>query len=135
MRASHRKLSLPPFKYMGLPYHRSYAEDIEPIPEGEPVELVFDLHPTSNIFDAGHSIRITVTCADQNNYDTPELFPAPVVTVYRNSTYASCISLPVISEQTEIELKGLYFLVIVVVILGLVLVVIFLTIFMKSRRE
>jgi hypothetical protein len=32
----------------------------------EPVELVFDLLPTSYVFDAGHRIRVTITCADKD---------------------------------------------------------------------
>ncbi|WP_427970100.1 CocE/NonD family hydrolase C-terminal non-catalytic domain-containing protein, partial [Altererythrobacter sp.] len=49
-----------------------------------PVELAFDLHPTSNIFNAGHRIRIAVACADKDNALTPELSPPPTITLYRN---------------------------------------------------
>jgi putative CocE/NonD family hydrolase len=101
LRASHRTVSTPPFEYLSLPYHRSFAEDIVDIPTGEPVELVFDLHPTSNIFDQGHRIRVTITFADRDNTKTPELSPTPTVSIYRNTDYPSYIVLPVIPEDTE----------------------------------
>ncbi|NLX11554.1 MAG: CocE/NonD family hydrolase [Chloroflexi bacterium] len=97
LRASHRALADPPYDYMGLPYHRSFAEDVVPLPvDGEPVELVFDLHPTANIFDAGHRIRITITGADTDTYGTSKLDPPPTVTIYRSADYPSHIVLPVI---------------------------------------
>jgi putative CocE/NonD family hydrolase len=99
LRASHRTVSTPPFDYLNLPYHRSFAEDIADLPIGEPLELVFDLHPTSNIFDKGHRIRVTITFSDRDNTQTPELSPAPTVSVYRNSDYASYIVLPKIVQE------------------------------------
>jgi hypothetical protein len=60
------------------------------------VELVFDLYPTSNIFDEGHRIRVTITCADSDTFETPELSPPPTVSLYRNTEYASYITLPII---------------------------------------
>ncbi|NDJ77559.1 MAG: CocE/NonD family hydrolase, partial [Chloroflexi bacterium] len=99
LRASHRQLSEPPFEYMGLPFQRSYAADLMPLPAGEPVELVFDLQPTSNVFDAGNRIRITVTGADADNYRTPELDPPPTVSIYRSAEYTSYIVLPVIPAE------------------------------------
>jgi hypothetical protein len=53
LRASHRATSTAPFESLGLPYHRSYAEDIADLPD-QPVELVFDLLPTSYVFDDGY---------------------------------------------------------------------------------
>jgi putative CocE/NonD family hydrolase len=102
LRASHRAISTPPFDYLGLPYHRSFAEDLVDLPS-EPVELVFDLLPTSNIFDAEHRIRVTITCADKDTALTPELSPPPTVSVYHNSDHASYITLPIIPAATEDE--------------------------------
>ncbi|MBN2207194.1 MAG: CocE/NonD family hydrolase [Candidatus Aminicenantes bacterium] len=99
LRASHRRLHPPPYEYFGLPYHRSFAEDVGPLAPGEPVELVFDLHPTSNIFDRGHRIRVALTCADQTSFATPELEPPPRLTVFRGGERASYIELPVIPAE------------------------------------
>ena len=95
LRASHRAISPAPYKYLGLPYHRSYAEDIADLPK-QPVELVFDLLPTSYVFDVGHRIRVTITCADKDNALTPELNPPPTVHLYREADHASYIVLPII---------------------------------------
>jgi uncharacterized protein len=95
LRASHRATSPAPFKYLGLPYHRSYAEDIADLPD-QPVELVFDLLPTSYAFDAGHRIRVTITCADKDNALTPQLEPPPTVHLHREADHASYIVLPII---------------------------------------
>jgi uncharacterized protein len=99
LRASHRALSEAPYNYMGLPYHRSFAEDLQPLPSGEPVELVFDLLPTSNIFETGHHIRVTIMGADADTFATPQLDPAPTVSVYRNAEYSSYIDLPIIPGE------------------------------------
>lgn len=99
LRASHRALSEAPYNYMGLPYHRSFVEDLQPLPAGEPVELVFDLLPTSNIFDAGHRIRLTIMGADADTFATPQLDPAPTVSIYRNTQYSSYIDLPIIRAE------------------------------------
>jgi putative CocE/NonD family hydrolase len=95
LRASQRAVSSAPYETLGLPYHRSYAEDIADLP-GEPVELVLDLLPTSYIFDAGHRIRVTITGADKDNALTPQLDPPPTVTLYHDSDHASYIEIPII---------------------------------------
>jgi putative CocE/NonD family hydrolase len=99
LRASHRAQAEPPFDNLGLPFQRSYESDLAPIPADEPVELVFDLLPTAYAFEAGNRIRITVTCADAGNFDTPVLDPAPEMSLLRGGAYASYIELPLIAGQ------------------------------------
>jgi putative CocE/NonD family hydrolase len=101
LRTSHRALSEPPFDYIGLPFHRGFAQDVALLPRGEPVELVLDLLPISNIFDAGHRIRVTITGADQGNALTPVLSPPPQVSVHRNARHASHIVLPIIPIESD----------------------------------
>jgi putative CocE/NonD family hydrolase len=98
LRASHRKLHPAPFNNLGLPYHRSFQEDIEKLPS-EPAELVFDLLPISKVFVAGNRIRITITCADKDNAYTPEVIPAPTVRLFRNASVSSYIKLPIAQAQ------------------------------------
>ncbi len=97
LRASHRAMSPAPYENLGLPYHRSYAEDIADLPD-EPVELVFDLIPTSYVFDAGHRIRVTITGADKDTALTPQLDPPPTIQLYREADHASYIVLPIIPK-------------------------------------
>jgi putative CocE/NonD family hydrolase len=98
LRASHRRLNRPPFDNMGLPYHRSYEEDMAPIPAGEPVQLVFDLLPVSKLFRKGNSIRLVITCADADNFETPALDPPPQLRMLRSASHASFVDLPVVSD-------------------------------------
>lgn len=98
LRASHRSLSVPGYDYLGLPYHRSYAADVKPL-TGEPTLLEIDLQPTSNIFDKGHRIRVTITCADRDNMETPIVDPIPIVTLDCNPERASSIVLPIIPHR------------------------------------
>jgi uncharacterized protein len=95
LRASHRAVSTAPYNNLGLPYHRSNAEDIADLPD-QPVELVFDLIPTSYIFAPGHRIRVTITGADKDTALTPQLDPPPTVHLYREANHASYIVLPII---------------------------------------
>jgi putative CocE/NonD family hydrolase len=95
LRASHRKTSEAPWNNMGLPYQRSFEGDKEPLPAGQPTELVFDLHPTSTVFNAGHRIRVTVMGADADNTDRPPVDRAPTIRIYRDAQRASHIVLPI----------------------------------------
>lgn len=104
LRASHRSLHQSDFEYIGLPYHRSYKKDISKLKKKEPVELVFDLHPTSNLFDKGNRIRVTVVCADADTYETPILDPAPVITLYRNEDMRSYIMLTIAGDIDDFSL-------------------------------
>jgi putative CocE/NonD family hydrolase len=109
LRASHRRLSSPPFDNLGLPYHRSTAGDVADLPQ-EPVELVFDLHPISHTFAAGHRVRVTLTGADRDNTLTPNLSPPPTIQIYHDVGHSSHISLPVYSAGaggTDRRLSGL----------------------------
>ena len=95
LRASHRALSKPPHARLGLPYHSGLEKDVAKLPH-EPVELVFDLLPTGKHFPAGHRIRIAVTGADQDSYQTPQGRPAPTITVFRDAQHPSYVILPVV---------------------------------------
>ncbi len=98
IKASFRVLGQAPYDVLGLPYHRGFGKDARSLTPGEPVELVFDMPPISNIFDAGHRIRVTITCADADNAETTAVDPAPQITVYRESGRGSRIVLPVVGK-------------------------------------
>ena len=96
LRASHRKLGTPPFDNFGLPWPRSFKEDVEPLP-AEPAELVFDLLPTAKRFRAGHRIRVTLQGADRDTHMAVIPKVPPRVTVYRDRDRPSRIVLPVVA--------------------------------------
>jgi predicted acyl esterase len=75
--------------------------------DGSIVNLTFDLLPTSWVFKEGHSIRLSIACADWPVFEIlPELSPTknptdpnhtiPLIRVYRNEVYPSNITLPII---------------------------------------
>jgi hypothetical protein len=92
LRASNRALHHPPYDTWGLPYHRSFEQDVKPLAPGEPVKLAFNMGTASYIFKAGHRIRLIITCT---SVATPQLSPAPTVSIYRNPDFKSHLILPI----------------------------------------
>ena len=102
LRASHRALHEPSFNNFGLPWHRSYAEDMVPLTPGEPVELVFDLMPLSNLFQTGNRLRVTIAGAafDGTGPGLPlDELPPPAIRVYHDAEHLSFIELPVVGGE------------------------------------
>jgi putative CocE/NonD family hydrolase len=99
LRASHRALGIAPFNNLGLPYHSHFQSAAQPILGGEPVELVFDLLPTAYHFQTGNRLRITVAFADADSFNTPQLDPAPLVSLLRDEVHASFVEIPVRPSQ------------------------------------
>jgi putative CocE/NonD family hydrolase len=136
LRASHRAVSDPPYDNLGLPYHRSYEADVAAPAPGVPFELRFDLEPTSNVFDKGNRIRLTITGADKDNAATPVLSPAPEVTIYRERLHPSSIALPVPGGRIETAEIGTTALILIMVLFLLVAVLIIaFTMFMRSKMK
>ncbi len=97
LRASLRKPDAAPYNNLGLPWHRFHEADATPLTPGKPAELVFELLPISMVFKAGHSIRLVIHFADARS--TPRVDPAPKVTIYRDSTHESYVTLPIIEGK------------------------------------
>lgn len=96
LRASHRILGNAAFENLDLPWHNHFRTELKEIPAEEPVELVFDLLPTAFMFSKGRRIRLAVTFADADNFDTPLIDPAPVVKLLRDKRHPSFIELPLV---------------------------------------
>jgi putative CocE/NonD family hydrolase len=95
-----------------LPWHgfedTDYVNGI--LADGNIVEIVNDLHPTSWVFKQGHRIRVSIACSDWPTFrlnphlyagegdptNLPGDYTAPTITVYRSSLQPSRIELPVI---------------------------------------
>lgn len=99
LRLLHRKLSRtePPLRQVG-PSRTFNRADASPLVPGEVAELMFDLLPTSYLFQKGHAIRVAIAGADSDHFATPSDLP-PTLRVQRNSEYASYIALPVVPRQ------------------------------------
>ena len=98
LRASCRTIADAPYNNLGLPYFPVSKENILKLSRREPVQLIFDLHPISNVFDAGHRIRVTVVCADAGNTELYMQEKIPTIKLYRNDDATSQILLPVIAR-------------------------------------
>ncbi|MGQ9427341.1 CocE/NonD family hydrolase [Gilvimarinus sp. F26214L] len=98
LRASLRKTTEAPYNNLGLPYHPFTEASRQPLVPGEAVELEFDFYVISNVFKAGHQIRLTLNFADARA--TPRLEPAPDVTVHYGGEKGSTLILPVIPRES-----------------------------------
>lgn len=100
LRASHRRISVAPFKHdLGLPYRSHTRADVVPITTGEPIELVFDLLPTARRFSAGNRIRVTVAFGDADNFETPVIDPPPALLLHRDRHHPSMLELPIAEHR------------------------------------
>lgn len=95
LRASMRKLAKAPYNNLGLPWHSFLETDAMPLVPGEPVELEFSILPISMIFKKGHKIRLAINFTGRG---TPELDPAPEVSIYRDANHRSYLTLPIIEQ-------------------------------------
>ena len=96
LRASHRALGEAPWNNLGLPFQRGNHADLAKLEEGKATELVFDLHPTATVFDAGHRIRVTLMGADADNAEVLPTARGTVLRVFRDAAHVSAIELPVL---------------------------------------
>lgn len=93
LRASMRKMAEPPYNKLGLPYHSCNEADVTPLVPHEPTQLEFSILPISMIFKAGHKIQLAISFSGRG---TPRLNPAPEVTIYRDKTHQSVLTLPIV---------------------------------------
>jgi uncharacterized protein len=97
LRASHRKTGTSPYP-TPVPYRSYRRQDARPVVPGEPVELVFDLLPTSYRFSPGEALRISIAGTDADSFAAPPL-GAAALGIHRGGVMASCVELPVVREQ------------------------------------
>lgn len=85
----------PPYRKIGN--HRSELRaDAMPLVPGEVAELSFELWATSVLIKEGHRLRIAVAGADKDSFlRYPRNGEVPTISVERNRSYSSHISLPV----------------------------------------
>jgi uncharacterized protein len=97
LRGSNRATRTPPFDNGGIPWHPSLKEDQAELTPGVPVNLEFTLRPTSNYIRKGHRIRVTINNSDHGaGWDTPEISPAPTVSIFHDAQHPSSVTLPFI---------------------------------------
>jgi uncharacterized protein len=102
IRASWRKTHPAPWGVAEQVWHRGYGDDILPLTPGTPVELVFDLAPISNVFKAGHRIRVSLATSIGQKYQAPPLAEGrtPTILLYRDREHASAVELPIVYTES-----------------------------------
>ncbi len=97
LRVIHRRVSDEPSPYnLQVPYHSFKERDARPLVPGEIAEICFGLLPTSVLVRRGHRLRLAIAGHDEGTFVRIPAQGTPVITVARNSRYASCLDLPVI---------------------------------------
>jgi putative CocE/NonD family hydrolase len=100
LRALHRKVSdaEPPYR-MWVPYHTFRQEDGARMVPGEVTKLTFGLLPTSALIPKGYRLCVSIAGHDADTFTRYPPEGDPVITVERNSVYASHIDLPVVAAK------------------------------------
>ena len=115
LRASRRNIATPPWgdEGLGLPYHRDFRADDQPLEPGKPVEMKFELYATSYVFRAGHRIRVSVTNAiGDSSSPEPGWVEHPAHTDFLvGAGFPSALQLPVIPVNSsayrgEVTMQG-----------------------------
>jgi predicted acyl esterase len=99
LKASLRKLAAAPWALPGLPWHRAYAEDAQPLEPGVPARLQFDLLPTSYVFAAGHRIQFTFTGSDHRERARDPQAQPRRITLVSDKAHPSTVSLPIVTRR------------------------------------
>lgn len=98
LKASLRKVSAAPWDMPGIPWHRAFAEDAQPLEPGQPVRMQFDIMPTSYVFAKGHRIQVTFTGSDwRERARDPAAQPA-AITLISDAAHPSRVSLALIGR-------------------------------------
>jgi putative CocE/NonD family hydrolase len=88
-----------------FPWHTYAAHDSVPV--GEPVEYLITLSPTSNVFAAGHRIRLDILPVAAQSFDGVRTGGVGAVLVHQGGDHGSSILLPVVPKRCDLGRPGL----------------------------
>ncbi len=97
LRASHRTLGRAPYNNLGLPWPTHARRDVEaaaPI-DSTVAQLHFALMPIAERVGAGERLRLSITAADSDNFETGPAAAGTTITVLRAGNHLSSIALPI----------------------------------------
>lgn len=96
LKASVRAERPAPFVVPGTPWHRAYAQDVQPLQAGEAVTLHFDFLPTSYRIAAGHRLGVAVMGADYRERLRDPGAAGTRITVQSSAADPSWVDLPLL---------------------------------------
>jgi putative CocE/NonD family hydrolase len=96
LKASLRKPGTAPWAMMGLPWHRGYAADAQPLEPGNPAELTFDLLPAAHRLEAGHRLQLSISGSDWRESDRHPPATPVHVSILSDRAHASSVSVPIV---------------------------------------
>ena len=100
LRGVHRRIGKRrPADTPGVPYRSFERPAGRPMVPGGVTALVFDLLPTSYLFQQGHSIRIALAGADRDHFALIPSQGPPTWTVLRDAAHPSHVALPVVPRE------------------------------------
>ena len=73
----------------------------QPVPLAQPVQYLIDVIETSNIFRAGHRLRLDILPVAEGGADSPRTGGAGAVEILRDPAHPSSLMLPVIPSQCQ----------------------------------
>lgn len=107
-----RKVSEPPFDYLGLPYHSILEKDRLPVVPGEAMDIEIALTQVSWVVPAGHRLCLTIAGADKDNSYQRVQEPAPEITVHCGRERPLTLDLPVLgapgTERGTVPMAGAF---------------------------
>jgi putative CocE/NonD family hydrolase len=87
-----------------FPFHPFAAH--EPVPVAQTVEYLLTVAPTSNVFAAGHRIRLDVAPVLAQSADSIRTGGAGVVAIHQGGDHASSVLLPVVPSRCRLGRPG-----------------------------
>ncbi len=107
LKASHREIDESrSFPYR--PFHPHTSE--QKLERGKVYEYLIEIWPVSNVFLAGHRIRLEVSCAESFYHDFPYAHFPPLntgrVEVHSSPEYPSVLVLPLVDSELDFGHKG-----------------------------
>ncbi|NIB38184.1 CocE/NonD family hydrolase [Pseudomaricurvus alkylphenolicus] len=96
----HRKVSKPAWPNIETHWHSENKVDSLPVKPGEEMKVELDMFAISRRIEAGHRIRMTLSCSDRESYDMPAYDPSANVSLSLGGDDAFRISLPIISSSS-----------------------------------
>jgi len=96
LKASLRAEAPAPFAVPATPWHRAYAQDVQPLHAGEAVTLHFEFLPTAYRIAAGHRVGITLMGADYRERLRDPSVAGTAITVLSSAAEPSWLELPLL---------------------------------------